>query len=117
MDDQNLSGCCVTSLEPMDRVSCGNPIGAHPEGHPRPKPHIFSSRRRHIRVFGFGLDQVFLRETVFFIVTVMSSPFAVNHGPRSCSTPLAVAISPFVIRACIELYFILCFIYICNFRL
>ena len=40
----------------------------------------------------------------------MSSPFAVNHGPRSCSTPLAVAISPFVIRACIELYFILCFI-------
>ena len=64
--------------------------------------------------FWFCLDQVFHRETIFFIVTVTTSPFAVNQGPRSCSSPLWRLV---LLWSEIEHHIHPCFIYICNFRL
>jgi hypothetical protein len=62
---------------------------------------------------GFCFVLVFHRETDIFILTVTSSPFAVNQGPRSCSIPLWR-----LVLLCLEIEYIhLCFIHICNFRL
>jgi hypothetical protein len=112
VDDQNLSGCCATSLEPMDRVSCGNPIGACPEGHPRHKPHTFSSRR-HIRVrvlFGSCLPS----RNCFLHCDCDDKSFLLWIRPRSCSSPLWWLV---LLWSELEPHLDLCFIHICNFRL
>ena len=64
--------------------------------------------------FGFCLVLVFLWETTIFIVTVTLSPFAMNQGPCSWSSPLWQLV---LLWSELESHIVFRFIYICNFGL
>ena len=111
VDDQNLSGCCVTSFGLIARVSCWSPIGACPGGF-HALTHIYSVAAATLG-FRFCLCLVFHRETESFIVIVSISPFTVIQGPRSWSPLLCRLV---LWNWVLEPHIYPCFIYICNFR-
>jgi hypothetical protein len=112
VDFQNLSGCCATIFWAVGPCIVLTPIGAHPGGHPRPNPRIFSSYR-HIRVWVLFSSSFPLRNRHLHCNCDVES-FCCESGPRSCSSPLWWWV---LLWSELEPHTCHCFIHIHNFRL
>jgi hypothetical protein len=86
VDFHNLSGCYAIVFWTVGPCIVLKPIGAHPGGHPRPNPRIFSSYR-HIRVWVLFSSSFPLRNRHLHCNCDVES-FCCESGPRSCSSPL-----------------------------
>jgi len=105
-------GAAPPSFGLLAHVSCSILKWACPGGLGR--PWSIYSVAATILGLGFCLDQVFLWETIFFIVTVLTNPIVVNQGPHSFSSPLCRLV---LLWSDLEPHLDFCFIHICNFRL
>ena len=113
VDTQNLSGCYDAIFWAVGSCIISEPIGVHPGGVNHDLSFIYSVAVTTLGL-GFCLDQVFHRETIIFHCNRDTESFCWESGPCSCSTPLRRLV---LLWLELEPHLVLCFIYICNFRL